>query len=263
MGWDLAQTSPHRTGTCLPFLHRFVKSLRWLRELWVARCPPSDLWDYSNLCWLIWLIRLISTRPQSSRRMRGERTRRSLRNANKHFVLFLCLWGLWAFTNKKDIPPPPLETGISIIYGGSDLQKWFKCNGIWIVEKTHIINGFSHLENRPDHVTTKVRHSVVVRVEEESFKNKRNFARPSMGGKKSLNAWICTTGVSQTAIWGILCMWRLLFVICNFDGWNVSLHVEIKTWAASEEEKGVKKTKNPLKKSVSRRVARDVKAEEE
>lgn len=38
-----------------------------LCELCVARCPPPDLWDYSNLCWLIWLIRFISTRPQSSR----------------------------------------------------------------------------------------------------------------------------------------------------------------------------------------------------
>lgn len=38
----------------------------WLCELCVARYPPPDLWDYSNLCWLIWLIRFISTRPQSS-----------------------------------------------------------------------------------------------------------------------------------------------------------------------------------------------------
>lgn len=38
-----------------------------LCELCVAWCPPPDLWDYSNLCWLISLIRFISTRPQSSR----------------------------------------------------------------------------------------------------------------------------------------------------------------------------------------------------
>lgn len=99
------QTFPPRTGTCLPFLHRFAKSLRWLRELWVARCPPSDLRDYSNLCWLIWLIRFICTRPQSSRRRGG--TRRSLRNANKHSVLFLCLWGLWAFRQDGHTPPSP------------------------------------------------------------------------------------------------------------------------------------------------------------
>lgn len=124
-GWDQAQTFPLRTGTCLPFLHRFVKSLRWLRELWVARCPPSDLRDYSNLCWLIWLIRFISTRPQSSRRTRGKRTRRSLRNANKHPVLFLCLWGLWAFTDKKDIPPPLPPSG-----NGHQHHVW----GVWLAK---------------------------------------------------------------------------------------------------------------------------------
>lgn len=61
---------------CLPFLHRFVWSLCGMCELWVARCPPSDLWDYSNLCWLIWLIRFISTRPQSSRERGGGDTHR-------------------------------------------------------------------------------------------------------------------------------------------------------------------------------------------
>lgn len=56
------------------------------------------------------------------------------------------------------------------------------------MEKSHIINGFFHMEISPDHVTTNVRHSAVVGVEKESFKSKRNFCASVDGGKKSPNA---------------------------------------------------------------------------